>query len=104
VTLKLKDKDFRLRTRAASGFPATQLAGRLFEASRRLLEAECDGTAYRLIGVGASDLCEASQADKGDLADPDVVRDAQREAAIDALREKFGEAAVRRGLGFRPQR
>jgi DNA polymerase-4 len=104
VTLKLKDKDFRVRTRAASGFLATQLAGRLFEASRRLLDAECDGTAYRLIGVGASELCDASEADRGDLADPDIVREAHREAAIDRLREKFGEAAVRRGLAFRAQR
>jgi DNA polymerase IV len=105
VTLKLKDSHFRLRTRTRSGLPATQLAGRIFDPARKLLQAACDGTAFRLIGVGASDLCEASQADRGDLANPDIVRDARREAAVDRLREKFGETAVQRGLALRlPQR
>ena len=101
VVLKLKDAQFRLRTRTASGLPPTQLAGRLYDASLRLLRAECDGTAFRLIGVGAADLRDAAEADRGDLADPEVVRDAKREAAVDRLREKFGEAAVQRGLAFR---
>ena len=105
VTLKLKDSAFRLRTRTRSGLPATQLAGRLFDASRQLLRVECDGTPFRLIGVGASDLCAAAEADKGDLADPDTARDARREAAVDRLRQKFGETAVQRGLALRrPQR
>ena len=56
VTLKLKDKDFRLLTRTRSGLPPTQLAARLFEPARHLLKAACDGTAYRLIGIGAADL------------------------------------------------
>jgi DNA polymerase-4 len=101
VTLKLKDARFRLRTRQVSGLPATQLAARIFEPARALLRAECDGTAFRLIGVGASDLCDAAGADRGDLADAEVGRLAAREAAIDRLRERFGEAAVQRGLGLR---
>jgi DNA polymerase-4 len=105
LTLKLKTAQFQLRTRSRSGFPATQLAARLFDPARTLLRAECDGTAYRLIGIGASDLCDAAEADHGDLADPDAQRQAKREAAVDRLREKFGEAAVRRGLALRlPQR
>jgi hypothetical protein len=32
------------------------------------------------------------------------VRDAKREAAVDRLRERFGDAAVQRGLAFRTQR
>jgi DNA polymerase-4 len=104
VVLKLKDTQFQSRTRTVSGLPATQLANRLFEASRQLLRAECDGTAYRLIGIGAADLCDAAEADRGDLADLEVVRTAKREAAVDRLREKFGDDAVQRGLAFRPQR
>jgi DNA polymerase IV len=104
VVLKLKDAQFQLRTRTASGMPATQLADRLFEAARQLLRAECDGTAYRLIGIGSADLCDGTEADRGDLADTEVVRTAKREAAVDRLRQKFGEAAVQRGLAFRPQR
>jgi DNA polymerase-4 len=101
VTLKLKDSGFRLRTRQTSGMPATQLATRLYEPARTLLKAECDGTAFRLIGIGASDLCDPAEADRGDLADAEAGRAARREAAIDRLRERFGEAAVQRGLALR---
>ena len=102
VTLKLKDSSFRLRTRTRSGLPATQLAGRLFEAAELMLREACDGAAFRLIGIGGSDLCDAAEADRGDLADPKVRREVEREAAIDRLREKFGPAAVQKGLAFRP--
>ena len=50
VTLKLKNRTFRLRTRARSGLPPTQLATRLYEAALPLLRAECDGTTFRLMG------------------------------------------------------
>lgn len=102
VTLKLKDRDFRLRTRTRSGLAPTQVAERLFRPAEALLRESCDGTAYRLIGIGAGDLCDAAHADRGDLADVSAVREASRAAAIDALRERFGAAAVQRGLGFAP--
>ncbi len=102
VTLKLKDRDFRLRTRTRSGLAPTQVAERLFRPAEALLREACDGTAYRLIGIGAGDLCGAAHADRGDLADVSAIRDASRAAAIDALRERFGAAAVQRGLGFAP--
>jgi DNA polymerase-4 len=105
VTLKLKDKDFRLLTRTRSGLAPTQLAARLFDPARQLLKAACDGTAFRLIGIGAADLCDAADADKGDLADQSVVRQAHMEAAIDKIRDKFGAAAVQKGIVLRrPQR
>jgi DNA polymerase IV len=104
VTLKLKDSGFRLRTRGRSGLPATQLAGRLFESAQALLKEECGGSAFRLIGIAASDLCAGSEADHGDLADVEVVREAKREAAVDRIRAKFGTGALQKGLGFRPQR
>lgn len=101
VTLKLKDKDFRLLTRTRSGLAPTQLAARLFEPARQLLKASCDGTAYRLIGIGAADLCDPAEADKGDLADQSVVRQAQMESAIDKIRDKFGAAALQKGIALR---
>jgi len=105
VTLKLKDKDFRLLTRTRSGLPPTQLAARLFEPARHLLKGACDGTAYRLIGIGAADLCDGAEADRGDLADQTVVRQAHMEAAIDRIRDKFGAAALQKGIALRkPQR
>jgi DNA polymerase-4 len=102
VTVKLRTPDFKLRTRTRSGFAPTQMAPRLFAAARALLEAQEAGTAYRLIGVGAGDLTPATHADEGDLLEGDRGKEKAREAAIDALRDKFGAAAVQRGLAFRP--
>jgi len=101
VTLKLKDRDFRLITRTRSGLAPTQLAIRLFEPARQLLKASCDGTAYRLIGIGAADLCDAAEADRGDLADQSVVKQAKMESAIDKIRDKFGAAALQKGIALR---
>ncbi|WP_133770083.1 DNA polymerase IV [Enterovirga rhinocerotis] len=100
VTLKLKDRHFQTVTRTRSGLPATQLARRLYEPARALLRATATGAAYRLIGIGAGDLCGAEFADLGDLADPDVGEQARMEAAIDRLRDKFGPETVQTGLAF----
>lgn len=101
VTLKLRTPDFKLRTRSRTGFAPTQMAPRLFAVARSLLDAQADGEAYRLIGVGASDLAPASAADEADLLEGDRSREKAREAAIDALRDKFGAAAIQRGLAFK---
>ena len=81
----------------------TQLAPRLFAAARALLEAEPETTAYRLIGVAATDLEPASSADDADLLN-DAGREQSREAAIEAVRRKFGADAIERGLAFRAER
>ena len=101
ITLKLKTADFKLRTRSRSGLAPTQLAGRLFKIARALLAQECNGTRFRLIGVGASDLCEAAESDRGDLADTEVRREAQAERAVDRLRNRFGDDAVIKGISLR---
>jgi len=100
VTLKLKTADFRLRTRARSLGEPTQLAARIFEAARDLLAREIDGTPYRLIGIGTSNLAEAEKADAADLIDQRATRTAQAEHAVDKVREKFGRTAVVKGLVF----
>jgi DNA polymerase-4 len=103
VTLKLKDSEFRLITRTRSGLPPTQLAARLFRPARQLLHSACDGTAFRLIGIGAGDLCAGALADRGDLADREVLREKSRDAAVDKIRERFGEDIVRKGIALRGQ-
>ena len=102
VTLKLRLADFSLRTRSRSGIRATQLAPRLFAASRPLLDAQPDGVAYRLLGIAATELTSAEGADKDDMFVRDSGREKTREAAIANLRDRFGPAAVQRGLTFRP--
>jgi DNA polymerase IV len=102
LTLKLRTPDFRLHTRSRSGFGATQMALRLFATARGLLEAEPAGQAYRLIGVAAGDLAPAGEADAADLIEGDRAKEKAREAAITRLRDRFGAAAVQRGLAYRP--
>ncbi len=100
VTLKLKTHDFRLITRARQVSEPTQLAARIFAASRELLLEACTGTRFRLIGVGVSDLSDPSTADHGDLADHGIGKLKAVEDAVDALRAKFGSSAVTKGIGL----
>jgi DNA polymerase-4 len=100
VTLKLKTVDFKIRTRARGLTDPTQLAAKIFAAGRDLLLREADGTAFRLIGVGVSDLTTADQADPADLVDLRAHRTAAAEHAVDKLREKFGRQAVIKGLAL----
>ena len=100
VVLKLKTTDFAIRTRAARLPSPTVLPDRLFDAATALLAREATGTAFRLIGIGASPLLALAEADRGDLADTETPRRAAAQAAIDALRQRFGEAAISRGRGW----
>lgn len=105
ITLKLKTADFQIITRASRLPEPTQLAARLFAAGRDLLRRECTGPRYRLIGIGASDFSAPEEADRGDLADIATPKLKAMEGALDALRAKFGDAAIGRGLSLRaPQR
>jgi DNA polymerase-4 len=102
VTLKLKTGDFRLRTRSRQLANPTQLADRIFTAGIELLEPEADGTYFRLIGIGVSDFADPRIADPADLVDPASRRRAAAEAAVDRIRDKFGNRAVELGLTFEP--
>lgn len=104
VTLKLKSHDFHIITRAARLPEPTQLAARLFAAGRDLLRRECTGLRYRLIGIGTSDFSDPVEADRGDLADRQTPRLKAMESALDAVRAKFGDAAIEKGLSLRDTR
>ena len=100
MTLKLKTSDFKTRTRRRTLNEPSQLADTLFRVGRELLAPEIDGTRYRLIGIGFSDLRDAV-GDSGDLLDPNAIRRATAERAMDRARQKFGGDAVVKGIGFR---
>jgi DNA polymerase-4 len=100
IVLKLKTAGFASRTRSQRLANPSQLPETIFEAARGLLAREVDGTAFRLIGIGAAPLVGESLADKGDLADSGAVRRLARQSAINQLRDKFGQAVVQRGRGF----
>ena len=100
VVLKLKTSGFATRTRAARLPSPTVLPDRLFEAAGALLSREATGIAFRLIGIGANPLRPLAEADRGDLADTETPRRAATQAAIDALRLRFGAGAITRGRGW----
>lgn len=100
VVLKLKTADFRIRTRNVSLADPTALAARIYEAARPLLRREATGTAFRLIGVGISNLTTASAAQETETLDVTAAAQARAELAVDRIRDKFGRAAVARGIGF----
>jgi DNA polymerase-4 len=100
VVLKLKTQDFKLRTRNRRLDVHTQLADRIFREGHALLEKELDGTKYRLLGIGVSDLGDSARADPPDLIDQDASRRAKAEAAMDALRDKFGNKTIETGYTF----
>jgi DNA polymerase IV len=100
VVLKLKTADFAIRTRAGRLPSATVLPDRLFETASALLARELNGAAFRLIGIGANPLLPLAEADRGDLADLETPRRAATQAAIDSLRQRFGDAAIGRGRGW----
>ncbi len=105
VTLKLKTHAFKLLTRARSGLPPTQLASRIFACGRDLLGRELDAGPFRLVGIGVSDLRPGRDADMGDLVDAGVRRDKAIDTAVDALRARFGDGSIERGITFaRPRR
>ncbi|MBK5911922.1 DNA polymerase IV [Rhodothalassium salexigens] len=98
VVLKLKTADHRLRTRSHALDEPTQLAHRLYDATRPLLAQACDGrTAFRLIGVGVDHLGPPDRADGPDLIDTERAKRTEVERAMDKLRNRFGDGAVRLG-------
>jgi DNA polymerase IV len=99
IALKLKTADFKLRTRARRFADPTQLADTLYRSAASLLEREIDGSAFRLVGVGAEGLVEARLADPPDLFEGSVPRTARIEEAMSLIRAKHGKGAIALGRG-----
>ena len=93
VTLKLKSADFRILTRRRALAAPTQTAKTLFRVGQDLLASECDGRAFRLIGIGLADLSPAGQGE-ADFFGDDEARDLAGERTMDAIRARFGPAAI----------
>ena len=102
VVLKLKRADFGLVTRRVSLAGATQTADRIWRAAEGMLAAQPGGVAYRLIGVGLSEIGPEADADANDdLLDPDAGKRAAAERATDAIRARFGKDAIIKGRSLR---
>lgn len=99
LVLKLRRTDFRLVTRRRTLPEPVQTARLMFTHARELLAREI-GTPYRLIGVGLADLVEPGDV-PADLFGSSEARALKTERAVDALRTRFGPAAVVTGRGLR---
>jgi DNA polymerase-4 len=97
VHLKLKTAGFKTVSRQVSLPAPTILAESLYRAGRQLLERECNGTWYRLLGIGTGHFYPLAEADPIDLADPDSDRRRKVEAAMDAVRAKLGKTSIVKG-------
>jgi DNA polymerase-4 len=101
VVLKLRRADFQIVTRRRTLPIPTQTAQTLYEVGRELLKPELGKAAYRLIGIGLTDLSEAEPGG-ADLFAGGEQRALKSEKAVDALRARFGAAVVVRGRTLKP--
>ena len=100
IVLKMKTDDFKSRTRSHSLSDPTQLADKIYKNARLMMIRELDGSRYRLIGVGLSNIQSEAFADPHDLVDIEGEKRAKVEKAIDQVRHKFGGKSVELGLTF----
>lgn len=102
VTLKLKRANFSQITRRISLREPTQMSDRIYREAKALFETVSNQGPFRLIGTGLSDLCTAEGADlSGDLLDPGALQRSKAERATDAIRERFGADAIKKGRSLR---
>ena len=99
VVLKLRRTDFKIVTRRVTPAEPVQTARGLFAEGRRLLKSEL-GRPYRLIGIGLADVEEAAEAAPA-LFETEQARTLKTERAVDALRDRFGSAAVVAGRALK---
>ncbi|MDH5177415.1 MAG: DNA polymerase IV [Gammaproteobacteria bacterium] len=96
VTVKIRRGDFTTYSRQRAIEPRTQETRVIQRVAAELLDAwrkTQPHAALRLLGVGVTDLAEIVQADL--FAAPESTRNRQLDAAVDAVREKFGNVALR---------
>ncbi len=97
ITLKLKTASFRQISRSTTLDSPTQMAETLFEVGKRLLQPECRGLDYRLIGIGVSGLGGTEQADPPDLIDKARSQKIKTERIMDDIRDKYGKDIIKKG-------
>lgn len=97
VTLKLKTSSFRQITRSSTLDSPTQMAETLYKVGARLLEPECNGQCYRLIGIGMAGLCGTEQADQPDLIEGGRAKEIKTERLMDDIRRKYGKNIIKKG-------
>jgi len=101
ITLKLKDSSFQTITRAASIAKADNHAETLFREGQRLLAPLCDGTSYRLIGIGGSQFKKTDDRQDSLFETGLDEKALKAEDALDKIRAKFGTSMIGKGRGLK---
>ena len=101
VTLKLRYADFTTTTRQQTLTQASDTDQTIFETGLRLLKNELprEKQAVRLIGIGVSNLVEASR--QRDMLDASAQRLERLNTVIDRIRKKYGFTAIQTGRTLR---
>ena len=101
VNLKVRYNDFRTLTRAYSLPNASNSTTEIWAAVTEHLLSRIDlqSQPVRLVGVGLSSLSETRERQKT-LFDDQSARDSEIDSATDAIRDRFGGAAIQRGSTF----
>ncbi len=94
VAVKLRYSDFTTLTRQLTLPSPTNADTLIRDVARELFELTWSGSPIRLIGVGMSMLEDAAQLDL--YTQP---KEQRLDATLDALRDRFGARAIRRGPG-----
>jgi DNA polymerase-4 len=101
VTLKVKYADFKQITRSHTLSDPTDSDVVIFETASALLDKASLTKRVRLIGVGVSNFAKGQE--QLSLLPPDAGKEkaGKLDRAVDAIRDKHGKAAVKRGRVFR---
>lgn len=100
ITLKLKTGDFQTITRRTKIAAASNLARTAFDAAHPMLASAANGRSFRLIGVGYSELAQVGAIEAAASLFDDREKTRREEAAIDAVRRKFGDNAIALGRAY----
>ena len=100
VILKLKTSDFKLLSRRRTLSIPAQTAATLFRTTRQLLATEIGGRAFRLVGVGLSQLTAVETA-MTDLFTGDESKARLTESTMDRIRARFGATALVSGRSLK---
>jgi DNA polymerase-4 len=102
VTLKLKCSNHKLISRRHSLHEPTQMVDRIFREAMEMLKRELPRGPFRLIGVGLSQIEDASEADTSHtLLDAQEPKRFAVERATDEIRNRFGNGAIVKGRALR---